>query len=98
MGFRKYKNGMPPIGSSILLNCKVYKSSKFERILAKIIPYHFPFLSKRKRVIIRRYFRNRWKTRCNNDIVKALDGHIAEPPDRISWTNEDWEWDVIPNK
>lgn len=84
---------------STQINCIVYKSSKFERILAKIIPYHFPFLSKRKRVTIRRYFRNRWKTRLNNDLVNALlDGHIVEPSDRISWTNEDWEWNVIPNK
>ena len=79
------------------LQCyKVYKASKFEKFLSKFIPYYFPFLSKRKRVKIRKYWRNRWKSRLNNDLIKALPKNSLLPPsEKIYW--DEWEWEIIIN-
>lgn len=82
-----------------LNNCKVYKATKLESFLSKFLPYHLPFINKRKRVRIRNYFRYAYQRRLMKDMTNTLKELYAESSFRpINWTNiwneEDYTWEV----
>ena len=81
-------------------NCLVYRSTKFEKLLSKILPYYIPFLTKRKRVKIRSFWRNRYKNRLMSDLINALQEVYKEQlnlPLTLQSINEtEWEWEVLP--
>ena len=84
----------------MLNNVKVYRATRLELFLSKLIPYYAPFLNKRKRVIIRRYFRYKYQHRLMKDMTNLLDKAyskgLPEPTKEIKWY--DWEWEVITSK
>lgn len=81
-----------------LNNCIVYKASPFEKFASRFFPYHIPFISKRKRVKIRNYFKYRYKIRLMNDLVLQLkEAYIDKIPDTVETDWTDWEWEVIRN-
>lgn len=82
------------------INCLVYRPTKLEKLLSKIIPYYIPFLTKRKRVKIRKYWRNRYKNRLMSDLNNALQEAYKEqlnlPLTLPSIDETDWEWEILP--
>lgn len=81
------------------INCIVYGSTKLERLLSKILPYYMPFLTKRKRVKIRSFWRNRYKNRLmtvlNNALLELYNGQLNQ---QLAWSSIDeteWEWEVL---
>lgn len=81
------------------LNCIVYRATKFEIFLSRFLPYHLPFISKRKRIRIRNYFRYAYQRRLMKDMTNALKELYTENSFRpIDWTNiwneEDYTWEV----
>lgn len=82
-----------------LNKCIVYKATRLETFLSKFLPYYLPFINKRKRVKIRRYFRHAYRRRLMKDIMSALEEVYAEPLDltcdSFEWKTEDYEWEVI---
>lgn len=83
----------------MLNNCIVYRATKFETFLSRFLPYHLPFISKRKRVRIRNYFRYAYKRRLMKDMTNALKEIYAEnqfkPIQLGKWNEEDYSWEVI---
>ena len=80
------------------MNVIVYRSTKLERLLSKIIPYYIPFLTKRKRVKIRKYWRNRYKNRLMSDLTNALQAYKEQlnlPLTLPSIDKTEWEWEVL---
>ena len=80
-------------------NCIVYRATKLETFLSKFLPYHLPFINKRKRVRIRNYFRYAYQRRLMKDMTNALKELYTESSFRsIDWTNiwneEDYTWEV----
>lgn len=84
----------------MLNNIIVYKATKLEIFLSKVIPYYVPFINKRKRVIIRNYFRYKYRYRLMKDMTSLLNNKYANrlplPTKEIKWY--DWEWEIIPSK
>ena len=82
-----------------LNKCIVYKATRLETFLSRFLPYHLPFISKRKRVKIRNYFRYAYRRRLMKDMMNALEEVYAEPfdltDDSFEWKTEDYEWEVI---
>ena len=79
----------------VLNNCIVYKASPFEEFASRFFPYHIPFISKRKLVKIRNYFKHRYKRRLMNDLVSQLRGiYMNKTPDFTETDLTDWEWEV----
>lgn len=82
-----------------LNKCIVYRATKLETFLSKFLPYHLPFINKRKRVMIRNYFRYAYQRRFMSDMTNTLKELYAEPFDSIhknfEWKTEDYEWDNI---
>lgn len=80
-------------------NCIVYRATRLETFLSRFLPYHLPFISKRKRVKIRSHFRYAHKRRLMKDMTNALKEVYAEPLDSIrdsfGWKIEDYEWEVV---
>ena len=81
------------------MNVIVYRSTKLEKLLSKIIPYYIPFLTKRKRVKIRKYWRNRYKNRLmtvlNNALLELYNEQLNQ---QLAWPSIDeteWEWEVL---
>lgn len=82
------------------IKCKVYTATKLERILVKIIPY-FTWLSKRKRVVLRRHYKYAYQRRLMADMTNVLGKLYSKeaveksiktlPPIKLS----DYEWEVI---
>ena len=74
----------------------VYKATKLEMFLSKHLPYWIPFISKRKRIKIKWYYKYRYKQRFCKTMVKTLSS-LSSP----NWDKEidpiDWnlEWKVI---
>ena len=83
----------------MLNNCIVYRATKFETFLSRFLPYHLPFIGKRKRVRIRNYFRYAYKRRLMKDMTNALKEIYAEnqfkPIQLGKWNEEDYSWEVI---
>lgn len=83
--------GVSPLGS-----CLVYKRTKLETALAKILPHIIPFISKRRRVAIRNYWKYRHSRRACTALCKLLMNQEYKPfhamPD---FTGELYEWEVI---
>lgn len=77
----------------------VYKTTKFEKLLSKLLPYYLPFLTKRKRVKIRSFWRNRHKKRLMGDLTNALQEAFKEqlnlPLTFPSIDETEWEWEVL---
>ena len=77
----------------------VYRATKLETFLSKFLPYHLPFINKRKRVRIKNYFRYAYQRRLMSDMTNALKELYAEPLDSIrdsfEWEIEDYEWEVV---
>ena len=67
--------------------------------MAKLLPYHLPFIGKRRRVLIRRKYRNRWKNRFMTDMTNALgEAYARKKPEyktiSLPWNENDYSWDV----
>lgn len=83
-----------------LNNCIVYRATKLETFLSRFLPYHLPFINKRKRVRIRNHFRYAYQRRLMKDMTNALKEIYDESSFKpIDWTNiwneEDYSWEVI---
>lgn len=77
----------------------VYRATKLERFLSKFLPYHLPFISKRKRVKIRWYFRYAYRRRLMVDLTERLKENYASPTVTVKdlqqpITEEDYSWEV----
>ena len=80
------------------VSCIVYKANRFELFASKFFPYHIPFISKRKRVKIKNFFKYRYKVRLMNDLVSQLrKAYINNIPNIVETDWTDWEWEVIQN-
>lgn len=84
----------------MLNNCIVYRATKLETFLSKFLPYHLPFINKRKRLKIRNYFRYAYQRRLMKDMTNALkeiyDESSFKPIDWTDiWNEEDYSWEVI---
>lgn len=81
---------------SPLSKCIVYRQTKLERVLAKILPHIIPFISKRRRVAIRNYWKYRHSRRACTALCKLLMNQEYKPfhamPD---FTDELYTWEVI---
>jgi len=83
--------------------CKVYKANKWETFLSRLLPYHLPFINKRKRVRIRNHFRYAYQRRLMKDMTNALkEVYVNDPFEPIhrfnklgKWNEEDYSWEVI---
>ena len=86
-------------GISSLGNCIVYKQTKLERLLANILPHIIPFISKRRRVAIRSYWKHRYCRRACTALCKLLMKQKYSPLHVMSdFTNELYEWELINEK
>ena len=77
------------------INIVVYKATKLETFLSKHLPYWIPFISKRKRVKIKWYYKYRYKRRLCKAMVKTL---ASLPPpnwEEVKFSPMEWEWEVI---
>ena len=81
----------------MLNSARAYHANRWEVFAAKFFPYHTPFLTKRQRVRIRSYFRNRWRKRLNKMLVSLIEGTYADNHLKdlnLKWSIEDYEWEV----
>ena len=78
------------------INIVVYKATKLEMFLSKHLPYWIPFISKRKRIKIKWYYKYRYKQRFCKDMVKSLSS-IPSPNwnKKIEINPMEWEWEVM---
>lgn len=84
----------------MLNSARAYHANRWEVFAAKFFPYHTPFLTKRQRVRIRSYFRNRWRKRLGKMLVSLMtvdyaDSYLKEL--NLKWSIEDYEWEIITN-
>ena len=81
---------------------KCYSATWLELLLARTLPYCLPFISRRTRVRLRLYFRNRWRMRLSKDVISVLlqyePSGLDKPTGKIFWDGDDWEWEVINDK
>ena len=91
--FNNVKN-LSPLGK-----CIVYRQTRLERVLAKILPHIISFINKRRRVAIRNYWKYRHSRRACTALCKLLMNQEYKPfhvmPD---FTNELYEWEVVERK
>ena len=80
---------------SPLGNCLVYKQTKLEKILSKVLPHIIPFISKRRRVAIRGYWKYRYKRRACTALCKLLKNQEYKPFTPIQFNEESYELEVI---
>lgn len=87
-----YKNieALPSLGK-----CKVYKQTKLEKVLANTLPYIIPFISKRRKIVIRSYWKHRYARRACTALCKLLMNKEHKPFSPIDFINELYEWEVI---
>ena len=70
----------------------VYKATKLEIFLSKHLPYWIPFISKRKRIKIKWYYKYRYKQRFCKTMTKALSNLSSSNwKKKIDLTDYDWE-------
>lgn len=80
---------------STLGKCIVYKQTRLEKLLAKILPHIIPFISKRQRVAIRSYWKHRYARRAGAALCKLLKKQEYKPLTPVQFSNESYEWEVI---
>ena len=74
------------------INIVVYKATKLEMFLSKHLPYWIPFISKRKRIKIKWYYKYRYKQRFCKTMVKALSSLPSSNwKKKVDLTDYDWE-------
>lgn len=82
---------------NLLGNCMVYKQTKLENALGKILPHIIPFISKRRRAAIRSYWRHKYARRACAALCKLLKKQEYKPftftP--VQFNDELYEWEVI---
>lgn len=82
-------------------NYIVYKASKLETFLSRLLSYHLPFISKKKRIRLRNYFKYAYQRRLMKDLTNVLKEIKDEDPTSqiqlSGWNEEDysWAWEVI---
>lgn len=91
--YKEWFNGVRDV--SPLGNCIVYKQTMLENALAKILPYIIPFINKRRRAAIRRYWRYRYARRAGAALCKLLKKQEYEPFTSVQFSDELYEWEVI---
>ena len=74
-----------------------FKANRLEILLSKTIPYIIPFITIRKRVCIRSFFRDRWRKRLCKEMASLLNGLYADKPIKVWTTDEEYEWTVKRN-
>ena len=82
----------------MLNSARAYHANRWEVFAAEFFPYRIPFLTKRQRVRIRNYFRNRWRKRLGKLLASLMEVDYAGnfPKDlNLKWSIEDYEWEVI---
>jgi len=76
--------------------CIVYRQTRLEKVLAKILPHIIPFISKRRRVAIRNYWKYRHSRRACTALCKLLMNQEYKPfhamPD---FASELYEWEIV---
>lgn len=75
--------------------CLVYKQTKLEKLLAKTLPHVIPFISKRRRVAIRSYWKHRYARRACAALCKLLKKQEYKPFTPVQFSDELYEWEVI---
>ena len=81
---------------SPLSKCIVYKQTRLEKLLAKVLPHIIPFISKRRRVAVRNYWKYRHGRRACTALCKLLMNQEYKPFHVMSdFTEELYEWEVI---
>ena len=77
-------------------HCIVYKQTKLEKLMARTLPYIIPFISKRRRVAIRNYWKYRHGRRACTALCKLLMNQEYKPFHAMSdFTEELYEWEII---
>lgn len=91
--YKEWFNSMKDF--SPLGKCIVYRQTKLEKLLANTLPYVIPFISKRRRVAIRSYWKHRYARRASTALCKLLMNKEHKPFSLIDFSNELYEWEVI---
>ena len=78
-----------------LANAVVYKQTRLEKLLANTLPHIIPFISKRRSVAIRSYWKHRYARRACTALCKLLMNKEHKPFSLIDFSNELYEWEVI---
>jgi hypothetical protein len=93
--YKEWFNGVRYV--STLGNCIVYKQTMLENAFAKILPHIIPFINKRRRAAIRRYWRHKYARRAGAALCKLLKKQEQEykPFTPVQFSDELYEWEVI---
>ena len=91
--YKEWFNGVRDV--STLGNCMVYKRTKLENALAKILPHIIPFISKGRRAAIRGYWKYRYSRRACAALCKLLKEQEYKPFTPVQFSDELYEWEVI---
>lgn len=73
----------------------VHKATKLELFLSKYLPYWIPFISNRKRIRIKWYYKYRYRCRVHKALVEALMSLPPAPKIIEPLEFEEFEWTVI---
>ena len=91
---KEWFNGVRDV--SPLGNCIVYKQTMLENALAKILPHIIPFINKRRRAAIRRYWRHKYARRAGAALCKLLKEQEYKPFTPVQFGDDElYEWEVI---
>lgn len=91
--YKEWFNGVRDV--SQLGNCMVYKRTKLEDALAKILPHIIPFINRRRRAAIRSYWKHRYSRRACAALCKLLKKQEYKPFTPVQFSDELYEWEVI---
>lgn len=91
--YKEWFNGVRDV--SPLGDCMVYKRTKLENALAKILPHIIPFINKRRRAAIRGYWKHRYARRAGAALCKLLKKQEYKPFTPVQFSDELYEWEVI---
>ena len=85
-------------GTRKLFDVIVFKASWYETAMSVLLPRLVPFISMKRRVVLRSFFRDRWRRRMHKELVSALKDCYADNPLPLeSWTEDserEWSWEV----
>lgn len=91
--YKEWFNGVRDV--SPLGDCMVYRRTKLENALAKILPHIIPFINKRRRAAIRSYWKYRYARRACAALCKLLKKQEYKPFTPVQFNDELYEWEVI---
>ncbi len=73
----------------------IFKTTKFEKLLARLLPYHLPFINKRTRVKIRSYYRYAGGRKASKCLCKLLSkSQVNTNFTKPVFVEDEWVWEV----